>query len=177
MKKNSKYVEYIQVGRHALFSIINRTNLLSERQRVCVNIPDRSYLLLLSVSQLIDESVVVYNEIRIRFPRLETYNVETNTSRLGQAKDKRFHNILIPQENIVVFHRFFEEQDPQFDIAFIRIPESELEFLSKNCHSINIRKDADISWYQKFGLTLDVRGYPFDHNKSYELFHSGKNQY
>ena len=141
------------------------------------------YFSLLRVTRNDEEVIELPDKIRMRIPFVDKYNLKTNKAKFGK-KDGRFHNVLLkPNENLFIHPSYFENslKDTGFDIALIKIPENELDFMKEQCNFGIFDPEICEKYIQQFsnGMKLisylDISCYPNDMKKSYDLYSACNN--
>lgn len=121
--------------------------------------------------------------IRIRIPKLSTYNTRPNAPKAARngRQDFRFENFLATNDDIVLypyFSHFGSKCQACFNFAVIKITEEAYSFIEENCLLKPIADDTEKIlnrakiFKEEKQSALEVCGYPGvdEHSKSYELF-------
>lgn len=118
--------------------------------------------------------------IRIRIPKLSTYNNRPKAARSGRT-DLRFENFMASSDDVVLypyFSHFGSKCQACFNFAIIKITEDAYSFIEENCVVKPIAEDTEKIinrakiFKEEKQSALEVCGYPGvdEHSKSYELF-------
>jgi len=118
--------------------------------------------------------------IRIRIPKLSTYNKRPKAARSGRT-DFRFECFMASNDDVVLypyFSHFGEKCQACFNFAIIKITEDAYSFIEENCAIRPIAEDTEKIvnrakiFKEEKQSALEVCGYPGvdEHSKSYEVF-------
>jgi len=132
-----------------------------------------------------DKQLTTTETIRIRVPKISTYNTRPKSAREGK-RDLRFEYFMVTDKDVVIYpyySHFGSSCQACFNFAIIKLPAKANRFLMKNCDFTTYPFSEDIEkvckrvhiFKEEKGCRLDLVGFPGvdEKDKSYEVFTHG----